>query len=755
MWARVRKAFSMERIIGLAMIAAFLMLYRFDPYPVQFVRIKTFDYYQQLLPREIPEPKKKAVTIIDLDENSLSEIGQWPWPRNTIAKLVQNLMQMGAAQVAFDMAFPEADRMNPVNIANTFAGLDEASKTKLRALPSNDQILANVIKKSRVVLGQAGFWEKRDVDEIGPPPIKKSIALKGSRPHKLIPEFQSLVRNVSIIEKPAAGHGIFTVVPETDGIVRRVPTIFVYNGHIYPALSVEMLRVAFNRKTTLISTKPHGVESIGIASKRQYPPNGLIIPTDRNGRVWPYFSKSDKAKYVSARDVLNGTVAPEMIRGKLTIVGTSAVGLLDIRSTPVDAVIPGVEVHAQLIEAALLGTYLSRPGWFDAAEMFMIIVGGLLMVVLVPWIGAKWTVMLLIVVAGGASGTSWYLFAEHQYLFDAGFAIVSTFLLYTTLTYTSYAREENQRRQTRDAFSKYLSPDMVARVAENPGELKLGGEKREMTLLFCDVRGFTTISEQFDAVGLTALINKLLTPLTNAILARQGTVDKYMGDCIMAFWNAPLDDDEHAYNASVSALAMLAEMGPLNDQLEIEAKEEGRKHIPLKVGLGLNSGECVVGNMGSDQRFDYSVLGDTVNLAARLEAQSKSYGMNVVLGTTTNAAVADRMATIDLDFIQVKGKTEGTRIYGLMGDADVKADPEFVKLQAMIAGAIDGYQKQNFDNAAEMFKEIRVLGDAEHKPWHLDVDLNVLCDLYEERIAEYKISPPDADWDGVFIATTK
>ena len=323
------------------------------------------------------------------------------------------------------------------------------------------------------------------------------------------------------------------------------------------------------------------------------------------------------------------------------------------------------------------------------------------------------------------------------------------------LTYTSYAREEAQRRQTRDAFSKYLSPDMVNRVAENPGELKLGGDKREMTLLFCDVRGFTTISEQFDAVGLTALINKLLTPLTNAILARQGTVDKYMGDCIMAFWNAPLDDDDHQYNGCVSALAMLAEMGPLNDRLEIEAKEEGRKHIPLKVGLGLNSGECVVGNMGSDQRFDYSVLGDTVNLAARLEGQSKSYGMNVVLGPTTNAAVKDRMATIDLDFIQVKGKTEGTYIYGLMGDEELKGSPKFVELQKKISEAMENYRQQRFDEALELFKEIRVLGDEAHRPWNLEITLDVLCDLYEERIAEYKINPPAADWDGVFIATTK
>ena len=766
----LRSAFSFERLLGMAMLAGFLFLYYANPYPVQFLRLKVFDYYQQQKLRDIPPPQGKPVTIIDLDENSLSEIGQWPWPRDVIARMVGNLMQMGAVLVAFDVTFPEPDRMNPAGIADDIKGLDEETKNKLRAIPSNDEIFAKMIKKSRVVLGQTGYWEKRDADEKAPPPIKKSIALRGAKgaPHPGIwlNTFPSLVRNVPVIEKYASGHGIFTIIPERDGIIRRVSTLFKYGKDILPALSVEMMRIAFRRPTIQLSYDVAGIKEIGIASRRQFPPNGLKIPTDANGRVWPYFSKSDKSKYVSAKDVLNGTADPALIKGKLTIVGTSAAGLLDIRSTPIDPIIPGVEVHVQLIETALLNKYLARPNYFIAAELALILFGGLLMIILVPWAGAKWGMAAFVLVAGGAAATSWYLFAgidvpmiglklPGRLLFDAGYAVISLLFMYMVLTYTSYAREEAQRRQTRDAFSKYLSPDMVSRVAENPGELKLGGDKRMMTLLFCDVRGFTTISEQFDAVGLTALINKLLTPLTNAILDRHGTVDKYMGDCIMAFWNAPLDDEDHEYNGCESALAMLAEMGPLNDRLEIEAEEEGRKHIPLKVGLGLNSGECVVGNMGSDQRFDYSVLGDTVNLAARLEGQSKSYGMNVVLGTTTNAAVEDRMATIDLDFIQVKGKTEGTYIYGLMGDAELKASPVFVNVQKKIQDAMESYRQQRFDEAAEMFKEIRVLGDERHRPWHLDVNLDVLCDLYEERIAEYKINPPAADWDGVFIATTK
>ena len=254
---------------------------------------------------------------------------------------------------------------------------------------------------------------------------------------------------------------------------------------------------------------------------------------------------------------------------------------------------------------------------------------------------------------------------------------------------------------------------------------------------------------------MTSLINKLLTPLTNAILQRKGTIDKYMGDCIMAFWNAPLDNPNHAMDGCRSALAMLAEMEPLNDRLEQEAKEEGRKHVPLKVGLGLNSGPAVVGNMGSDMRFDYSVLGDTVNLAARLEGQSKSYGMNVVLGPHTHDEVKDTLACIDLDFIRVKGKLEGVYIFGLLGDEEVARKPEFHKIRQLVHDAQEAYRHQKWDEAEEMFKLIRVLGNDENKPWHLEANLGVLCDVYDERIAEYRENPPAADWDGVFVATTK
>ena len=750
----LRGTIRLERVVGYVLLVGFLALYIADPKPLQFLRLKGFDYYQQIKPREIPPPAQKQIYIVDLDEKSLSQVGQWPWPRDVLAQLVDNLMKMGAVLVAFDIVFAEPDRMNPSAIADGLKGLDEETKNKIRQFKSNDEIFAEVIKRSRVVLGQSTV--ESELEGVKGKPVKKSVAVRklgtALDPLDLLPSFPALVRNLPVIENAASGrfggHGIFSIIPEQDGIIRRIPSLFVHDQAMFPALSVEMLRLATGRPTILVSVDQAGIKELGIA-------RGLTIPTDSNGRIWPYFSHTDKDKYVSAVDILNGTADPAKIKGKLTIVGTSAIGLKDIRSIPTENNIPGVEVHAQIIETVLTESYLKRPNYVQGVELSIILLGGLLMIVLVPWVGALWTFMVFAVTTAGTAYGSWYGFAEHRILIDAVYTLITIFLLYSTLTYLNYVREEAQKKQVRGAFAHYLSPDMVERLAQNPESLKLGGEMREMTLLFCDVRGFTSISEQFDPVGLTALINKLLTPLTNAILSRRGTIDKYMGDCIMAFWNAPLDNENHAIDGCRSALGMLAEMGPLNDRLEQEAKVEGRKHIPLKVGVGLNSGPAVVGNMGSDMRFDYSVLGDTVNLASRLEGQSKSYGMNVIIGAKTHEAVKDELAVIDIDFIRVKGKLEGVYIYGLLGDTDVAQNPKFQEIKQLVHDAQVAYRAQKWDEAEEMFKRIRVLGSDENKPWTLEANLDVLCDVYEERIAEYRENPPAPDWDGVYVATSK
>ncbi len=739
---RIRVPVGKARGIALILLALFMGVYVYDIYnpgPLQALRLKTFDYYQQIKPR--PLLANSPVVIVDIDEGSLAEIGQWPWPRVQIAEMVRRLSGMGAVVVGFDFFFPEADRMSGENVAKSLPDLDEDTRRRLTTLRSGDHVFAEAILESeRVVLGQAMVVSSENTNR---PPLRTRVVLRGKAggrpPETFLPSVPGVLRNNAVIEPGAAGHGMASILPERDGVVRRVPAMMLDGDLVLPALSLEILRVAARRPTIQAFGDDAGIYRVLIAP-------GLEVPTDRIGRMWPYFSQADANKYVSAKDILSGAVDPDKIKGKLVLIGTSAEGLKDIKTVPTEPFIPGVEVHAQLIESILTGTFLTRPNFADSIEMGVALIGGLIIIILVPWVGARWTLLFFLLVAAATVGMSWVFFTEKRLIFDPGFAVISTLIIYITLTYTSYSSEEAQRRQTRDAFSKYLSPDMVRRVVENPRLLTLGGEKRDMTILFCDVRGFTAISELFDAEGLTELINRLLTPLTDIILKRRGTVDKYMGDCIMAFWNAPLDNPQHGRDGCRAALEMVAAMEPLNAQLAREAEARGTDHVPLRVGLGLNTGEAVVGNMGTYQRMDYSVLGDTVNTASRLESQTKTYGVDIIVGPGTQAAVAD-FATLELDTIQVKGKSVGIKIYALLGDETLASDPTFQTLKALQDRMLTAYRSRDWHDARKLAEEVRKTGQA--------FKLDTLCDLYISRIETFEQTPPPPDWDGVFVASTK
>jgi adenylate cyclase len=346
-------------------------------------------------------------------------------------------------------------------------------------------------------------------------------------------------------------------------------------------------------------------------------------------------------------------------------------------------------------------------------------------------------------------GASWYFYTQRLLLIDFTFPLLSSLVIYLTLVFTSYVREQAQKRQIRSAFGQYLSPALVEQLAQSPEKLVLGGEERNMTILFSDVRGFTTISESFkrDPQGLTSLMNRFLTPLTNAILNRKGTIDKYMGDAIMAFWNAPIDDAAHQANACDAALDMQERIKSLNAERSVEAEREGKPFIPINVGVGLNSGNCVVGNMGSDLRFDYSVLGDAVNLASRLEGQTKTYGLPIVAGSSTALAAKDRFAILEIDFITVKGKKEPEVVYAIAGREDIAKSRGFQMIRDQMQEMLSRYRKQDWSGALSIISAIRDLEGAE---W-----LKELFDLYVERIGEFQHSPPPADWDGVYALQTK
>ncbi len=718
------------------MLAGLIALRILDPAPLEDMRLRSFDFYQVLNPR-IPTAQKPAI-IVDIDEDSLRTLGQWPWPRTLVADLIEKLNGLGAAVVAFDILFPEQDRLSPSLAVQSFRNVDEETKAKLRNLPSNDEVLAGVIKRSRVVLGQSGILQTTAPAASAP---QTGIATRGPDPGAFLVTFPGLLRNVPVLEDAAAGRGLLTIKNERDGIVRRVPLVVKTGGIVAPALTLDMLRVVTQSGAVLINADAAGVRSVAV--------RGLEIPTDSSGQLWIHFGPHDPIRYVSAKDLIEGRVPPDRIAGKLVLIGTSAVGLLDIKTTPLDPAIPGVEIHAQILETVLSRAVLSHPNWANVAELAIALVAGLTLSLLAPAIGAGTLLALFAAIALIVTGLSWYLFTTGGILLDVSFPLLASFLIYVTLEFIGYMREQKDRRRIRSAFGQYLSPALVEQLAQSPEKLVLGGEARIMTVMFSDVRSFTTISESYkhDPQGLTQLMNRFLTPMTNAIIERKGTIDKYMGDAIMAFWNAPIDDADHEVNACHAATDMLWRVDALNLEREAEAHASGQPFIPIEIGIGINTGSCVVGNMGSDLRFDYSVLGDPVNVASRLEGRSKAYGTPIIVGTATAQKAAGEFATLELDLITVKGKTEPERIYTILGGADVAASAEFRELSELNAAMLDCYRKRDWSGALDALHLCRRASN------HFGLD--EIYNLYLARIQSFQEKGPPDGWDGVFAVETK
>jgi adenylate cyclase len=374
---------------------------------------------------------------------------------------------------------------------------------------------------------------------------------------------------------------------------------------------------------------------------------------------------------------------------------------------------------------------------------------GLAIIIVAPMFRASIVIALGAIVIAALIGASWYLFSQYNLLLDFTYPLMTSLFVYLTLIFVNYFKEQKQRQQIRAAFGFYLSPALVEQLARSPEKLVLGGEERRMTVLFSDVRGFTTISESYkhDPQGLTRLMNRFLTPLTNAIIERNGTIDKYIGDAIMAFWNAPLDDPQQEVNACEAALEMLARADKLNQQFKREADQNGGKYMPLRIGIGLNTGPCVVGNMGSDFRFNYSVLGDTVNVASRLEARTKDYRIPIVIGAGTEQNAKGKFATMEIDCIQVKGKTEPETVFTVLGRADLTQDPNFRELRDLTARMLEYYREQDWTQALATIELCRKAAER--------FGIGALYDTYAERIAAFRRDPPPPDWDGVYEAESK
>jgi len=718
-------------------------LHVIEPTFVEQLRHRVFDEYQRLKPREYSNDI--PVRILDIDDESLSRVGQWPWPRDVMAEVVARLNELGASAVVFDMVFSQPDRLSPKSLRKMLPKRPEfeAAREGLLQIPDNDELFAQTVDGAYVVTGFA--MTGRETTEAAPA-IKAGFAENGDRAAPYLPAYAGAMKVLSNIENKVAGNGALNAIPESDGVYRRIPMFMTLKDKIYPSLVAESLRVAQDASTFIIqAVGASGEEGFGETGLVSFKVGAVKVPTDENGQIWVRFTGDIPERYVPAWKLLDGSAPAEKLEGHIVLIGTSAAAMKDLRATPLDPAAAGVSLHAEALETILTGNFLNRPDFAHGLEVVASFLLGLLLIWLLPKWGSIWCAVLTFAAIVGVVGGAWYAFDVYNWLLDPIYFSVVILVIYLTQSLIIFLATEAERARVRGAFGMYLSPALVEQLASDPEQLKLGGEMKDISIMFCDVRGFTSISELYDPEGLTQLINKFLTPMTQVIMDRMGTIDKYMGDCIMAFWNAPVDVPTHVAEACNSALTMFEKLEELNTELEQEAVSNNKEFRPLKIGIGLNTGSCCVGNMGSSQRFDYSILGDDVNLCSRLEGQSKGYGVDIVISETTKMA-ASEFATIELDLIQVKGKTVPVRIFALIGNSEVQASEWFKDMSTVHAELISEYRNQNWKKAKTLVSKARKAAGEK---------FDGLYDLFDARIEEYKANPPGLDWDGVFVATDK
>lgn len=670
----------------LALITLFVMIgVRYEnPTFVESVRLRYFD---TLITSK--KPTENNVYTVNIDEDSLNKYGQWPLPRSEYSYIIQELYKRNAGLVILDVLMPERDRSG------------------------EDAILAKTIAKYPVILANIPAEKTKNNPKV------PGAVIIGSEFEDTIVKYPGLIANVPELETNAVGVGSVNTMPEIDGVNRRAPLVSAVDGKIYPSLAMEVLRVAAGDSTVQIKLNENGVEKMRI-------PSFGPITTDSLGRVW--IDWSQKGKQVSLANL------PEDFNSAMVIVGPTAAGIANPLSTPVGATYPQ-DVQASLIYTMMNGVVISRPDYADSLELLSILIAGILLLILTRWtyVGLA---SIPIIVFGAAYGSHW-AFVNHLWLFDVTAFIGATVLVALHAYGIKFVSEFLQKQQIKKQFGTYLSPAMVDKLQKNPELLTLGGEERELSIMFTDVRGFTSISEHYgkDVQGLTKIMNRYMTAMTAKIIENEGTLDKYIGDAQMAFWNAPLDDANHAKNAVKTALLMLKDLEKFNEEISKESVP------PFGLGIGINTGRVVVGNMGSIQRFDYTCLGDAVNLASRLEGQSKPYGVKLILGPITAEQVADEYQLLELDLIAVKGKTEPVKIYTVAPADDVMAGNQHEKF-------LDAYRKGQW-KAAKFY--INGMGQ-----WGgLKTGWNGEMNKYYDAMLERMEGEVPEGWDGVFRATSK
>lgn len=757
MSARFRKFLPLHILMmGTVLLIALYVQNSDHPYRLQIQNI-LFDNLNKTHLR----PASDQVVIVDIDEKSLDrpELGQWPWPRTTVAELITKIAKDYQAKViGFDMVFAEADNTSPDQLVRIWRkqGGDEAVFNALDRLESHDKIMARAIRDAgNVVLG-LNFEDQRSASAFGYTPRPKAdVSFAHQAKDDLLPYIYPFdtVANYPILSRFSYGEGHFYAVPDTDGLYRAIPMVMgIEKKNIrvdaaahdrfffYPSLTAEMLRYL---------TAQNQISLDDVQNRNMHIKGGdynFELPLSADGQFYVWYARPNPDWYLSAYDVLRGEIPLESLKDKIVLIGTSAIGLKDIRSTPVGNNRPGVEVHLNIIDQALQGQFLKRPDNVLHAEQMLLLGLCMLMIGLSARLALSGQTILMLGCVTLCFAVTNIAYGSFGILFDGVFPAIALFFVYVASVASGYLSSERERRKVRDAFEHYISPSYMNQLAQNPDQLKLGGEEKNITTMFSDIRNFTSICEHLTPDEIISLMNEFLTPLSKAIMENRGTIDKYIGDAIMAFWNAPINDERHAYNACKAALDMQARLDALNKKRR--AKDDDA--LVLAAGIGINTGHAAVGNMGSDQRFAYSVLGDSVNLASRLEAQTKQYGVGILLGENCLAEpdVAG-LAWLELDLLRVKGRQQPTRIYTLLGDEKLAEEHLFTELKKEHERFLNFYRACNWDEARKQIKPCRYLAEK------LELELDQLYACYRERIDSLRESSLPQDWDGVYIARTK
>lgn len=700
--------------------------------------------YDARLNFSLPEGQDSRIVIVDIDEKSLAEQGRWPWSRNRVAQLTEMLFdRYKATLVGFDVVFAEEDHSSGIHVLETFGrrelkGNREYAEalSRYRNALDYDAVMARTIKGRPVVLGyyfsgQEGGHTSRTAGML-PPPVFTTEQFKG-----LGNDFIRMTgygANIPQLQQNAMTAGHFNPVTDFDGVARRVPLLIEYNGACYEALSLAMLRALLGNPD-LVPGVPEGGQS---AKKRLewLAVTDLKIPVDDQvTALIPYRGKQGNFPYVSASDVLNEKIKPALLEGAIVLVGTTAPGLMDLRSTPVSPVYAGVEIHANMIAGMLDQNIKHAPYYAKGAEFLTLLLAGLLLSVLLPLVSPNRSVIVTGVLAA-AIITGNMIAWNHNLVLPLGTALVLLPVIFVfNMTY-GFLVEARAKLYITGLFGQYVPPQIVSVMSRDPKRFTMEAESREMTVLFSDVVGFTSVSEKLDPKQLSQLMNAYLSAMTKIIYEHGGTIDKYIGDAIMAFWGAPLDDPDHARHAAEAAIAMQRGMTAFRTLCAERGWPE------LKIGIGINSGEMRVGNMGSSYRMAYTVMGDAVNLASRLEGLTRKYGAWIIIGEQTKSRIPAAVAR-EIDLVKVKGKNIPVAIYEPL-DEETAAGSALLAGMETYSQGIAAYRAKEWTRAEEAFSAVR---------GRLPDDR--VCELYLERIADYRLAPPPEEWDGVYAFTTK